>query len=86
MSWEVQWSNRANRDLSRLDQRLQRRIVEAIDRFAESGHGDVRPLEGAYRGVFRLRVGDWRVLFSTDRALLVILVLRVLPRGGAYQP
>lgn len=33
-------------------------------------------------GVFRLRVGDWRVLFSEEGT--VIAVLRVAPRGSAY--
>jgi mRNA-degrading endonuclease RelE of RelBE toxin-antitoxin system len=33
---------------------------------------------------WRLRVGDWRVRFAFDDQQRVIVVLRVLPRGRAY--
>jgi mRNA interferase RelE/StbE len=33
---------------------------------------------------WRLRVGDWRVIFERDEAIRVIGVVRVLPRGRAY--
>lgn len=86
MRWQVQWSDHAQKDLKRLDRSLQKRIVEAVDRLTESGQGDVRPLQGSRDKVHRLRVGDWRVLFTREGASLLILVLRVRPRGGAYQP
>jgi mRNA interferase RelE/StbE len=34
---------------------------------------------------FRLRVRDWRVLYLVDRDRIVIQVIRIAPRGGAYQ-
>lgn len=85
MRWQVQWSDRAQKDLKRLDRPTQKRIVEAVDRLADSGQGDVRPLQGSSDGVYRLRVGDWRILFTREGTLLLILILRVRPRGGAYQ-
>lgn len=85
MSWRVQWADRAQKDLARLDRQTQQRIVESLDRFVDSGQGDVRPLQGSKEIVYRLRVGDWRVLFSREKRLLLILVLRVRPRGSAYQ-
>lgn len=33
----------------------------------------------------RLRVGDWRVLYAVHEGRLVIEVIRIAPRGGAYQ-
>lgn len=33
----------------------------------------------------RLRVGDWRVLYAVHEGKLVIEVIRIAPRGGAYQ-
>jgi mRNA interferase RelE/StbE len=67
-----------------LDLPVQRRILEAIGRLAATGQGDVRPLQGR-AGEYRLRVGDWRVIFSREAGLLVILILRVQPRGDAYR-
>lgn len=34
-------------------------------------------------GVFRLRIGDWRVIFTED--LQVVAVIRIAPRGSAYE-
>jgi mRNA interferase RelE/StbE len=60
-----------------------RRVLDAIDRLcAEDAAGDVRRLAG--RPEFRLRVGDWRVLFVRDDERRAVRVLRVLPRGRAY--
>lgn len=78
------FSGRARRDLRRLDPPVQRRIIEALDRFTgDQPTGDVVKLAGA-DDEWRLRVGDWRVRFNRDSAGLVH-VLRVLPRGRAYR-
>lgn len=37
------------------------------------------------REAYRLRVGDWRVIYEIEGGRLVIHVLTVAPRGGAYQ-
>lgn len=42
---------------------------------------NVKALRG-FEGVYRLRIGDWRVVFSDDGT--VIAVIRIAPRGGAY--
>jgi hypothetical protein len=39
------------------------RILIALTRYAETGEGDIKALEGKFTGVHRLRVGDWRVRF-----------------------
>ncbi len=73
---------RAWRDLKRLDRPVQRRILDALDRFVVAPRmGDIRKLDSAQ---WRLRVGDWRIRFTFDDEKQVIVVLRVLPRGRAY--
>lgn len=57
-------------------------MLDALDRFASAPRdGDIRKLDSLQ---WRLRVGDWRVRFSFDEENQVIVVLRVLPRGRAY--
>ena len=34
---------------------------------------------------WRVRVGDWRIVYRIDDGLLVVLVVAVAPRGGVYQ-
>jgi mRNA interferase RelE/StbE len=85
VSRQVRWSNRAEKDLERLDRKVRQRIVSAVDRFAQTGQGDVKRLQGMKEETFRLRVGEWRVIFLEEETLL-ILILRALPRSGAYHP
>ncbi|WP_257993573.1 type II toxin-antitoxin system RelE family toxin [Cupriavidus pauculus] len=53
----------------------------AADPYAPNQNG--RKLMG--RSAFRLRVGDWRVLYRIEAGQLVVVVLTVKSRGSAYQ-
>jgi hypothetical protein len=44
--------------------------------------GDIKRLQGSNE--YRLRVGDWRARFEREDRLLIITVVRVVPRGRAY--
>ncbi len=81
--WRVDYVRRAERDIRRLDPPVLRRVFAAIERLADDDPSlDVLKLSG--QETWRLRVGDWRVLFERDEAIRVISVMRVLPRGRAY--
>jgi mRNA interferase RelE/StbE len=82
--WTVSYAKQAEKDIARLDAKLRRRILLAIGRLAadpDTATG-VRKLTG--RLEWRLRIGDWRVRFVRDSSAQVIYIMRVLPRGGAY--
>ena len=76
------WYATARVQLRRVDREVAMRILKALTRYAETGEGDVKALEGRFTGTHRLRVGDWRVRFR--RAQGTIHVLAVENRGQAY--
>jgi mRNA-degrading endonuclease RelE of RelBE toxin-antitoxin system len=80
----VRWSERARKDLQRLDPANQRRVASVVARFAETREGDVKRLQGPLGSEFRLRSGDLRVRFFIDGDGTIV-VLRVLPRDKAYR-
>jgi mRNA interferase RelE/StbE len=82
VNWTVVLTGSARRDLRRLDRPVAVRIVEALERLATTGQGDVQRLRGT-TDEWRLRVGDWRVRFRYDTAADTIEVLHILPRGEA---
>ncbi|KMW49170.1 type II toxin-antitoxin system RelE/ParE family toxin [Ralstonia insidiosa] len=53
----------------------------AVDPYAPNPNA--KKLAG--REGYRLRVGDWRVLYQIEDGRVVIVVLAIKPRGGAYQ-
>jgi mRNA interferase RelE/StbE len=82
----VIWPDRTKTALAELaarDPRLAARIVNAVDRYAATGQGDVVRLHG--RSDYRLRVGSWRVIFDLDQSARRVVVTAVEPRREAYR-
>ena len=69
------------KSLRKLGRKDRERIGTAID---ELPAGDVKRLRGPER-LWRLRVGEWRVIFDRRAGEQVIDVLAVRPRGRAYR-
>jgi mRNA interferase RelE/StbE len=71
--------------LEKIPQNWQRRIISkirevAVDPYAPNNN--LTKLQG--RGGYRLRVGDWRVIYELEDERLVMLILNVGPRGDIY--
>ena len=64
---KVAWSEQVRADVHRLDRETTMRIFAALERFAETGEGDIKKLKGQ-SGELRLRVDDFRVRFSAGPA------------------
>ena len=79
----VIWSPMARAELRAIDREPAWQILQAIDRYLETGAGDVIKLQPP-RTEFRLRCGDYRALFRKidERS---IEVLRVRHRSEAYR-
>jgi mRNA interferase RelE/StbE len=73
----------AKADVRRIDRETAMRILAALDRFARTGEGDIKKLQGD-SGELRLRVGDYRVRFNEEPPG-TILVHSVLHRSEAYR-
>ena len=80
---EIEWTGTALEDMAALDKGIARRVKQSVERFAETGAGNVKKLQGIDPPEFRLRVGDYRVRFHNDG--LTVAVLRVRNRREAYR-
>lgn len=47
-------------------------------------HNNIKALAGS-KDVYRLRLGDWRVIFTIDRNNGTLTVTKIRPRGSAYK-
>ena len=75
------WTEPAKADVRRLDKPTAMRIFAALQRFADTGEGDVKALHG--REELRLRIGDYRLFFVA--AAEAIEVRRIFHRSEAYR-
>jgi mRNA interferase RelE/StbE len=81
--YRIEWLDEATADVRALDQPTAMRIFEGILRFARTGSGDVNALHGDMAGAFRLRLGDYRVLFNLADDSMRIFGVR--HRSEAYR-
>ncbi len=79
-------SRRVEREIAGLPQGVRNRVVQAIRELAEDPRRrGARKMVGEMRGAWRIRVGDYRVIYDVDDAQRLVIVLAVLPRREAYR-
>jgi mRNA interferase RelE/StbE len=81
------FGRQASKKLGRMQPKIVRAIMDELKSVAEdpfARHPNVKPLEGIKEG-YRLRHGDWRVLYRLDREQQTMIVELVKPRGDAYK-
>ncbi|MFN7921566.1 MAG: type II toxin-antitoxin system mRNA interferase toxin, RelE/StbE family [Bryobacteraceae bacterium] len=65
----------ARAQLRAIDRNTAVGILQAVARFGETGAGDAAPLHGDWQGLYRLRVGDYRVIYRLiDDGMEIIAV------------
>lgn len=82
MQYVIELRPKALKDLKQLSPEVSRRIMSKIEMMTDGLSGDVKRLVKHQPG-WRLRVGDWRVLFEVTGHTIV--VYRVVHRSAAYQ-
>jgi mRNA interferase RelE/StbE len=83
--YAVEFRRSAKKDLERLDSLVQRRVLRATESLAiDPRPPGCRKLHGSDNG-FRIRVGDYRVVYTVHDAVLIVAIERVRHRGEVYR-
>ena len=84
MSWVCEITGGAKRDLRGLPKAVQQRVAHVLDQMAgDPFQGNVKALQGQqWKGVFRRRLGDDRLIFMPDYTKRIVYILRILIRSG----
>ena len=82
--WSLVFRPSAVRELRNLAPGVADRTISAMELYADSERGDVMKLKGG-DDQYRLRVGEWRVIFERDRDTRTLFVLHVRHRREAYR-
>ena len=83
--YRVELSRRARKQYDALDGPVRRRLAPAIARLADDPRpAGAIPLTGT-TGLMRVRVGDWRVIYQVQDAVLLVLVVQVGHRREVYR-
>ena len=82
MPFDIEFKPRAVKDLKALPLETGRRIMDKIEGLKNDLSGDVKHLT-AHTPEYRLRVGDYRVLFEVERQ--TVMIYRIVHRREAYR-
>lgn len=70
---KIEWTEDAIEDLQRLDRPVAKRILSKISWFSHHFNSITpEPLSGDLAGTFKLRIGDWRVIYTIESDKIVI--------------
>ncbi len=83
--WEIVIHRKAEKTLKRLRGEMLERTRQAIRSLAENPRPIGYKKMSGYDNLYRIRVGDWRIIYAIEDDKLIILVLEVAPRGGIYR-
>ena len=89
MTWRIEFSQAADRELGKLDPQIARRILKVLhERIAKSDDPRAfgEALKGSKLGEFwKYRIGGYRLICSIEDQILRILILRVGHRREIYR-
>lgn len=80
-NYNIVLTKKAEKFIEKQDKDTQKRIIKAISELPE---GDVKKLKGMDE-IYRLRVGDFRILFEKNDKEVTIIVIDIGNRGQVYK-
>jgi len=84
MSFNIILSREAIKTLDKVERNLEKRMRDAM-RLLQSDPKKQGKAVKSMPGLFSLRIGDWRILYTVSNDNLTVYVLAVRPRGNAYR-
>lgn len=85
MRYDVTFARSARKELERLNRPLRERVFSSIERLSSNPRPTgCKKLEGA-DDLWRIRIGDYRVIYSVDDARRIVDVSAVRHRADAYR-
>ena len=83
--WKIVVHRKVEKKLKRLHGEMLERIRRAIRALAEEPRPAGYKKMTGYENLYRIRVGDWRIIYAIEDKNLIVLVLEVAPRSGIYR-
>ncbi|MEK7146868.1 MAG: type II toxin-antitoxin system RelE/ParE family toxin [Patescibacteria group bacterium] len=84
--WLLKFLPEAEKDLMKFDHNVKRRIIDKLDWLLVNCDLIVHlPLTGEFKEFYKLRVGDWRIIYRIDWKINLIIVNYIDRRDKIYK-
>lgn len=82
---KVVYLDSVEKDLEKLDRPTRKRILDKIEKYlAKDPKGLGKALTGGFQGLWRYRIGDFRVIYKIAEKEILIIVARIGHRKNIY--
>ena len=85
MAFEVLFTDLARKDWEKLDHSIQVRISKSIDKLSSHPTDLGKPLSGKLSGSYRIRVGDFRIVYRVIHSRKLVEVWVICHRKEVYK-
>ena len=73
MNYNIQYDPKAVKQLKKLDKSIASKILDGIEEYAANPNAHkIKKLKTPFDGAYRLRIGDYRVIFYQEEDLMLI--------------
>lgn len=85
--YKILFSSSAEKSLVKMEKNTAKRILDSLEKLRTNPfeHPHIKKMKGIEDPIYRLRVGDYRVIYEMKNDELIIYVIRVGPRGDIYK-
>ena len=80
MKYSLVYTNRASKDILRLDQNVKQRIGKALKKYGEEPLKHASKLTDPALGTYRFRIGDYRVIFDISHKFALAVIFKIRNR------
>ncbi len=84
MTWKIIFTERGEKDFKSLSEEVKRIIAKAINSKLLPNSALI-PLTGKLKGIYKFRVGNYRILCEKRSEILVFIVVKIGHRKGVYE-
>lgn len=87
MRYEIELTKSARKEYLKLPKDIRTRIFDKLQELAynpSDSHLDIKPIKGSH-GYYRLRVGNYRIVYFLINSILVIEVIKIGHRKEVYK-
>ncbi len=72
---------------AKADKPLAKKIAKGLQQLEQEPrlHPNIKPLKGEYSGLFRYRIGDYRIIYSIEDEIVQVFVIAIAHRSQVYE-
>jgi mRNA interferase RelE/StbE len=87
MRWRIELTREAERQIDALGSGDRRQVLKFLQKLRSRDDPQTlgKPLVGPLRGLWRYRIGDWRLICQIRRSVLTVVVVRLGHRSEVYR-